>query len=304
MHCLCEPSNGQLRSEISGGCALCQGEFRHLFEWPTFSLAKIFRHPLYCCADKRRCSCSGGRGSWKKKSPPKNVIQQNIPLINVSQSLKTRVFITSQRMISPLSHPTLLTATEFSGLQHKHCSTKHNTRPIRSDSLGTHIRLLPLLLVGRLVRLKVYQSLKIGDDLLPNLTINVFQISTGFLFHSPWYRTNTSIRVRDALEGKGRQRQVQRRSDRRLEEVAKAVGGGYCRLPTLLKLAPAVSETAPGHRLGGLEGLPPPLPTHPCPGLWSAPAPWDAGPWPCPRRAAGSAGSAASTWSRTWGTWR
>ena len=35
---------------------------------------------------------------------------------------------------------------------------------------------------------------------------------------------------RDALEAKGPQRRPQRRSDRRLEEVAKAVGGGYCRL--------------------------------------------------------------------------
>ena len=35
---------------------------------------------------------------------------------------------------------------------------------------------------------------------------------------------------RDALEGKGPQRRPQKRLDRRLEEVAKAVGGGYCRL--------------------------------------------------------------------------
>ena len=35
---------------------------------------------------------------------------------------------------------------------------------------------------------------------------------------------------RDALEGNGPQRPPQKRWDRRLEEVAKAVGGGYCRL--------------------------------------------------------------------------
>ena len=35
---------------------------------------------------------------------------------------------------------------------------------------------------------------------------------------------------RDALEGKGPQSRPQRRSDRRLEEVAKSVGGGYCRI--------------------------------------------------------------------------
>ena len=37
-----------------------------------------------------------------------------------------------------------------------------------------------------------------------------------------------------------------RRLDRRLEVVAEAVGGGYCRLQMSLKLAPAVRETAAG----------------------------------------------------------
>ena len=37
---------------------------------------------------------------------------------------------------------------------------------------------------------------------------------------------------RDALEGKGPQRGAQQRLGRRLEEVAEAVGGGYCRLQT------------------------------------------------------------------------
>ena len=35
---------------------------------------------------------------------------------------------------------------------------------------------------------------------------------------------------RDALEGKGPQRRARKRLGRRLEEVAKAVRGGYCRL--------------------------------------------------------------------------
>ena len=35
---------------------------------------------------------------------------------------------------------------------------------------------------------------------------------------------------RDALEGKRPRRQAQKRLDRQLEEVAEAVGGGYCRL--------------------------------------------------------------------------
>ena len=59
---------------------------------------------------------------------------------------------------------------------------------------------------------------------------------------------------RDALEGKVPQRRPQQRLDGRLEEVVKAVGGGYCRLQIPLKLALAVSGTSAGQRLGGLEG--------------------------------------------------
>ena len=55
---------------------------------------------------------------------------------------------------------------------------------------------------------------------------------------------------RDALEGKVPQRRPQQRLGRRLEGVAEAVGGGYCRLQMLLKLAPAVRETL----VGALEG--------------------------------------------------
>ena len=47
-----------------------------------------------------------------------------------------------------------------------------------------------------------------------------------------------------ALEGKVPQRRPQKRLDRRLEEVAKAVGGGYCRLQMPLKLALAVGTYA------------------------------------------------------------
>ena len=75
---------------------------------------------------------------------------------------------------------------------------------------------------------------------------------------------------RDALEGKGPQRRPQKRFDWRLEEVAKAVGGGYCRLRMPLKPALGVREPVAGHGLGALEGggtspasnasLPPPPP--------------------------------------------
>ena len=44
------------------------------------------------------------------------------------------------------------------------------------------------------------------------------------------------------------------RLDRRLEEVAKAVGGGYCRLQMPLKRALAVRETVAGHWLDALDG--------------------------------------------------
>ena len=61
-------------------------------------------------------------------------------------------------------------------------------------------------------------------------------------------------RPRDALERKGPQRPPQKRLDRRLEGVDKAVGDGYCRLPMPLKPAPGARATVAGHRLGALEG--------------------------------------------------
>ena len=69
---------------------------------------------------------------------------------------------------------------------------------------------------------------------------------------------------RDVLEGKGRRGWPQKPLDRRLEEVAKAVGGSYCRLQMPLTLALGVRETVAGHRLGAREGrggggVPPPL---------------------------------------------
>ena len=74
--------------------------------------------------------------------------------------------------------------------------------------------------------------------------------------------------IRDALEGEGPPRRLQKPLDRRLEEVAKAVGGGYCRLQMPLNLALAVRETVAGHRLGDLGGggggNPPPFAMHPC----------------------------------------
>ena len=54
-------------------------------------------------------------------------------------------------------------------------------------------------------------------------------------------------------KGNGRQRRPRKRLDRRLEEVAKAVGGGYCRLQMPLKPALGVRETVAGHRWGSLE---------------------------------------------------
>ena len=46
----------------------------------------------------------------------------------------------------------------------------------------------------------------------------------------------------------------QRRFDGRLEEVAEAVGGGYCRLRMPLRLAIGVRGTVAGRRQGALEG--------------------------------------------------
>ena len=49
---------------------------------------------------------------------------------------------------------------------------------------------------------------------------------------------------RDALDRKGPQRQPQKQVDRRLEEAARAVGGGSCRLQMPLKLALAVRQNS------------------------------------------------------------
>ena len=60
-----------------------------------------------------------------------------------------------------------------------------------------------------------------------------------------------------ALEGKGPRRRPQKRLDRRLEGVAKAVGGGYCRLQMPLTLALGVRGTvrrAQAGRPGGGGG--------------------------------------------------
>ena len=53
---------------------------------------------------------------------------------------------------------------------------------------------------------------------------------------------------------KGPQREAQKRLDRRLEEVAEAVGGGYCRLQMPLRLALGVRGTVAGHRLAWRGG--------------------------------------------------
>ena len=53
------------------------------------------------------------------------------------------------------------------------------------------------------------------------------------------------------------------RLDRRLEEVAKAVGGGYCRLQITVKLALAVRETVAGGAGGGGGASDASLPCHP-----------------------------------------
>ena len=59
---------------------------------------------------------------------------------------------------------------------------------------------------------------------------------------------------RDAVEGKGPQRRPQKRVDRQLQEVAKAVGGSYCPLQMPLKLALAVKKTPARHKPGALRG--------------------------------------------------
>ena len=87
--------------------------------------------------------------------------------------------------------------------------------------------------------------------------------TSAFAFVCFLMRSHTPIRPltspgRDALEGNAPHRRPQTRLDRRLQEVAKAVGGGYCRLQMPLKPAPAVREPVAGRRLGALEPGPSP----------------------------------------------
>ena len=60
--------------------------------------------------------------------------------------------------------------------------------------------------------------------------------------------------TRDALEGKGPQRRPQKRLDRRLEEVAKSVGGGYCQLQVLLTHQNATHLGKQGYMVQDLLG--------------------------------------------------
>ena len=70
------------------------------------------------------------------------------------------------------------------------------------------------------------------------------------LFRSWTLRRRGRERGRAALEGKGPQRRPWKRLDGRLEEVAKAIGGGYCRLQMPLKLALGTRKTVARHKLG------------------------------------------------------
>ena len=82
----------------------------------------------------------------------------------------------------------------------------------------------------------------------------------------------------------------QKRLDRRLEEVAKAVGGGYCRLQMPLRPALGVRGTVAGHWLGPLDGAGgTSVPMHPwrCPSPKYGPHPLAQSPCvPCLRRRA------------------
>ena len=61
-------------------------------------------------------------------------------------------------------------------------------------------------------------------------------------------------RSNGCIRREGTSEPARKRLDRRLEEVAEAVGGGNCRLQMPVRLALAVRETVAGHRLGALEG--------------------------------------------------
>ena len=85
------------------------------------------------------------------------------------------------------------------------------------------------------------------------------RLALGWDGHSPFTpqshapSVNGQVAGRDALEGIGPQGRPQKWLAGRLQEGTKAVGGGYCRLQTPLKVALGVRGTVAGHRLGALE---------------------------------------------------
>ena len=95
--------------------------------------------------------------------------------------------------------------------------------------------------------------------------------------NTPFICAHRGMEGRDAPEGKAPQRRPQRWLGRRLEEVAEAVGGGYCRLQIPLSLVLGVRGTVAGRRLGALEaggGPPPPfqcIPDGGSSGCWGGP---------------------------------
>ena len=88
------------------------------------------------------------------------------------------------------------------------------------------------------------------------ITIETCGEAVGCGVHGPSHTTsssrhhpNQSLRAAESGrgadgEGEGRQRRPRQPLDRRLVEVAKAVGGGYCRLQMPLKLAPGRETVA------------------------------------------------------------
>ena len=70
-----------------------------------------------------------------------------------------------------------------------------------------------------------------------------------------WLRpTEPTSRARQRCIRREGTSKPQKRLDRRLEEVAKSVGSGYCRLQMPLTRALAVKQKVAGHGLGALQG--------------------------------------------------
>ena len=246
---------------------LCGGAYWPLALEPS---AMTSRHPHYCghlhyC---RHLHCRGHPPSWGGGTPECN-------FGGGASSQRAVSNPPSPAGVEGLSIPISVVSPPLSGLQ---------------DSVGGFCPDLPMAecrgfpLTAPVPTAGVCVLILMGNDVpeeahLVNMLRHISVAHFDVTALASGYSRDVTGATRDALEGKGPQRWPQKPLDRRLEEVAPAVGGGCCRLQMPLKPALAVRKTVAGHGLGALEGggVHPPLPMH----FWVQPASEDVRAGPC-----------------------